>query len=117
MASIDIIKLQEMQKYGVGRRRNSGGVVYLQMWLKCSNYRLEAGGYRSCVQLPSQLRAGHAQMHQPRGIAATKTNLRTYEGYEAATFWSVDLVTLPTSSLFNSSCQCSLPSCLLHTSF
>jgi len=117
MASIDIIKVQEMQKYGVGRRRNSGGVVCLQMWLKCSIYRLKTGDPRSCVHLPSQLRGVHAQIHQPGGLAAARPTLRSCEGYEAATFWSVDLVTLPTSSLFNSSCQCSLPSCLLHTSF
>src|ERR1044072_4006934 len=100
MASIDIIKLQEMQKYGVGRRRNSGGVVCLQMWLKCSIYRLKTGDPRSCVHLPSQLRGVHAQIHQPGGLAAARSTLRSCEGYEAATFWSVDLVTLPTSSLF-----------------
>src|ERR1044072_1759266 len=61
MASIDIIKLQEMLKYSVGRRRNSGGVVCFQMWLKCSIYRLEAGGSRSCEYLPSQLRGVYAQ--------------------------------------------------------
>src|ERR1044072_4115952 len=61
MASIDIIKVQEMQKYGVGRRRNSGGVVCLQMWLKCSIYRLKTWDPRSCGHLPSQLRGVYAQ--------------------------------------------------------
>src|ERR1044072_8891997 len=100
MASIDIIKVQEMQKYGVGRRRNSGGVVCLQMWLKCSIYRLKTGDPRSCVQLPSQLRGVHAQLSPTRGPRSCETNPSQLRQLRAATFWSVDLVTLPTSSLF-----------------
>src|ERR1044072_1894201 len=83
MASIDIIKLQEMQKYGVGRRRNSGGGVCLQMGLKCSIYRLEAGGSRSCEHLPSQLLGGYAQngsSESPRSCELHPSQLRRLLG-------------------------------------
>src|ERR1044072_3832711 len=96
MANIDIIKVQEMQKYKLEGRRNSGGVVCLQMWLKCSIYRLKTGAPRSCAHQPSQLRGWLEKKDLSGCLAAARQTLLSCEGYQAA-IRSASLVTLPSS--------------------
>src|ERR1044072_3349021 len=96
MANIDIIKVQEIQNYRLGGRRNSGGVVCLQMWLTCSIYRLKTGPPRRSAHQPPQLRGWLEKKDLSGCLAAARQTLRSCEGYWAATM-SARLVTLPSS--------------------